>query len=140
MKNMVTTEEALKELISRVPDEVLSEAIGGMSAGSRNRLIKLGLVAAVAAAGYGGYCWHTRNNEGSDQHSSLLYNKEVRDLGLSIDTLTNEITQYYISKGYKKVVAGRDLSHGGKIIIYPNGVKGGEKLIINSDCDYKKLI
>ncbi len=51
MKNMVTTEEALKELISRVPDEVLSEAIGGMSASSRDRLIKLGLVAAVAAAG-----------------------------------------------------------------------------------------
>ena len=64
MKNMVTTEEALKELISRVPDEVLSEAIGGMSARSRDRLIKLGLVAAVAAVGYGGYRWYNSRNAG----------------------------------------------------------------------------
>lgn len=68
MKNMVTTEEALKELISRIPDEVLSEAIGGMSAGSRNRLIKLGLVAAVAVAGYSGYCWYNSSrNAGKGQ-------------------------------------------------------------------------
>ena len=67
MKNMVTTEEALKELISMIPDEVLSEAIGGMSARSRDRLIKLGLVAAVAAAGYGGYRWYNSRNAGEGQ-------------------------------------------------------------------------
>lgn len=68
MKNMVTTEEALKELISRVPDEVLSEAIWGMSASSRDRFIKLGLVAAVAA-GHGGYCWYNSRNAREGQPS-----------------------------------------------------------------------
>ena len=79
MKNMVTTEEALKELISMIPDEVLSEAIGGMSARSRDRLIKLGLVATVAAAtaaaGYGGYRWYNsrkakNNAKNKDKGSS----------------------------------------------------------------------
>ena len=71
MKNMVTTEEALKELISRIPDEVLSEAIGGMSDISRSRLIKLGLVAAVVAAGYSGYRWYNSRNAGEGQSEGV---------------------------------------------------------------------
>lgn len=71
MKNMVTTEEALKELISRVPDEVLSESIGGMSDISRSRLIKLGLVAAVVAAGYSGYRWYNSRNAGEGQSEGV---------------------------------------------------------------------
>ena len=110
MKNMVTTEEALKELISRIPDEVLSEAIGGMSARSRDRLITLGLVAAVAAAGYGGYRWYNSRKAKN--------NAKYKDKGSSPEALAklDKMVDAYEQRGIPVELA--DTTPGGGTHLY----------------------
>ena len=99
--------EAVKELLEKIPEDTLREAVGGLKPSFQNALIAFGVIVGLGVLGYGGYragkkIWGKNNKQETSAETPSAGNPPAETTSSKNGEVGHGNKDFYSGKGTKE--------------------------------------